>query len=140
MPIDRSRYSPEWPKISRQVKESAGWYCCRCSRPCRKPGESWAEFGTRAIALGWGLELHKRGRFVLTAAHLDQNPRNDDPTNLRALCSVCHINHDRPYLLHNRRRKRERAGQLNLIEPPALPVVPAGLGRNLLQLQPPFWG
>ena len=140
MPIDRSRYSPDWPKISRQVREAAGWCCCQCDRPCLRPGESWAEFGTRAIALGWGLELHKPGRFVLTVGHLDQNPRNDDPTNLAALCSVCHINYDRPYLLHNRRRKRERAGQLNLLEPPALPVVPAGLGRNPDQQQPPFWG
>lgn len=140
MPMDRSRYSPEWPKTSYQVREAAGWCCCRCSRPCRQPGESWAQFGTRAIALGWGLELHKPKRFVLTTAHLDQNPRNDDPANLAALCSPCHLACDRPYLLHNRRRKRERVGQLNLIEPPALPVVPAGLGLNPDHQQPPFWG
>lgn len=139
MPTDRSRYSPEWPKIARQVKDSAGWCCCRCSRPCRKPNEDWAEFGTRAIALGWALELHVPKRFVLTTAHLDQNPANNDLANLAALCAPCHLAHDRPYLLHNRRRKRERAGQLNLIEPPALPVVPAGLGRELNQLQPPLW-
>lgn len=140
MPIDRSRYSPEWPKISRQVRDAAGWRCCKCDRPCLRPGESWSEFGTRAIALGWCLELHKPGRFVLTVAHLDQNPRNDDPTNLAALCAPCHLAHDRPHLLHNRRRKRERRGQLNLLEPPALPVVPAGLGLNPDHQQPPFWG
>lgn len=140
MPIDRSRYSPEWPKISRQVKEAAGWCCCRCSRPCRMPGEDLEQFSTRAIAAGWGLELHKPGRFVLTVAHLNQNPRDDSPDNLAALCSVCHINHDRPFLLHNRRGKRERLGQLNLLGPTSMPVVPAGLGLNPDQIQPPFWG
>lgn len=140
MPMDRSRYSPDWPTISRQVKDSAGWRCTQCDRPCKLPGESWAELGARAIALGWGLELHQLRRFVLTVAHLDQNPRNDDTSNLAALCAPCHLHHDRPYVQHNRRRKRERADQLNLLEPPALPVVPAGRGQNPGHLQPPLLG
>jgi hypothetical protein len=140
MPIDRSRYSSDWPQISLMVRGAAGWCCVRCHRPCRSPGESWEDFGGRAIALGWGLELHKPRRFVLTTAHLDQNPRNDDWANLAALCVRCHLAHDRPHLLHNRRRKRERLGQLNLVEPPALITEPAGLGRSPLQLQPPLLG
>ncbi|KQQ31534.1 hypothetical protein ASF53_02205 [Methylobacterium sp. Leaf123] len=27
---------------------------------------------------------------VLTVAHLDQNPGNNDPANLKALCQLCH--------------------------------------------------
>lgn len=34
---------------------------------------------------------------VLSVAHLDQQPENNDPNNLAALCQKCHINHDRPF-------------------------------------------
>jgi hypothetical protein len=137
MPIDRCRYSPDWPEISQGVKVAAGWCCADCDRPCRQPGESWAEHGARAIALGWGLELHKPQRFVLTVAHLDQNPRNDLLDNLRALCVLCHLAYDRPFLQHNRRRKQERLGQLNLLEPPSMALESTA---NPNYLQPPLWG
>ena len=31
---------------------------------------------------------------MLTIAHLDHNPANSDPTNLRALCQACHFGYD----------------------------------------------
>lgn len=31
---------------------------------------------------------------VLTVAHLDHDPRNCDPTNLKALCQRCHLRYD----------------------------------------------
>ena len=34
-------------------------------------------------------------KVVLTVAHLDQNPLNNDEANLAALCQRCHLNHDR---------------------------------------------
>ncbi|MFQ4139625.1 hypothetical protein PGN35_025275 [Nodosilinea sp. PGN35] len=116
MPIIRDRYSDDWPQRARALKDAAGWQCQQCDRPCRRPGESWSELGDRVFALGWGLELHKRGRFTLTVAHLDQLPGNDDPTNLAALCSPCHLRHDTPHRQGNRRRKREYFGQLPLLE------------------------
>jgi hypothetical protein len=51
----------------------------------------------------------------VTVAHLDQDPSNNDPDNLKALCSVCHLEHDRPFRVHNMMRKRERSGQLHLL-------------------------
>jgi hypothetical protein len=36
-------------------------------------------------------------RIILTVAHLDQNPANNDESNLAALCQRCHLNHDRPF-------------------------------------------
>ena len=36
-------------------------------------------------------------KVVLTVAHMDQNPANSDPNNLRALCQRCHNAHDAPY-------------------------------------------
>ena len=30
-------------------------------------------------------------------AHLDQQPENNHPNNLKALCQKCHLKHDAPY-------------------------------------------
>ncbi len=40
---------------------------------------------------------------VLAAAHLDHDPTNNPPRNVRALCQRCHLLHDRP---EHRRRIR----------------------------------
>lgn len=84
------------------------------------PGENLSDF-TERIATGKLSEcpvvaecLETPQRFTLTVAHLDQNPMNDEPANLKALCAPCHLNHDRDYLNHNKLRKRERNGQLTL--------------------------
>ncbi|WP_052051082.1 hypothetical protein [Leptolyngbya sp. KIOST-1] len=63
----------------------------------------------------WLPELDHPGRFTLTAAHLDQNPGNNDPANLAALCSPCHLRHDTPHRPGNRQRKRKYFGQMPLL-------------------------
>jgi len=40
---------------------------------------------------------------VLAAAHLDYDPRNNRLRNLRGLCQRCHLSHDRPHHLAQRR-------------------------------------
>ena len=42
-------------------------------------------------------------RVVLAAAHLDHNPANNRPRNLKSLCQRCHLIHDRPHHLAQRR-------------------------------------
>ena len=42
-------------------------------------------------------------RVVLAAAHLDHNPRNNRRRNLKSLCQRCHMIHDRPHHLTQRR-------------------------------------
>jgi hypothetical protein len=42
-------------------------------------------------------------KVVLAAAHLDHDPGNNRPRNLRALCQRCHMLHDRDE--HRRRRR-----------------------------------
>lgn len=125
MPIERNRYPENWPEISLSVKQEANWTCQHCQRPCRKSGETWWEFieriqGTSHVDLDWinqtavSTICNYPQRFTLTTAHLDQNPGNNHRENLAALCSVCHLAHDRPFRLANRQRKLERRGQLNL--------------------------
>ncbi|MGG6240913.1 HNH endonuclease [Nodosilinea sp. AN01ver1] len=126
MPMDRSRYPENWEAIAIAVKEVARWHCQHCGRPCRKPDESLFEFVVRMEGEDWpeldwvnhtavSTICDAPGRFVLTVAHLDQDPSNNDPSNLRALCSVCHLRHDAPYREANRQAKRERDGQLSLL-------------------------
>lgn len=52
-------------------------------------------------------------RIVLTTAHLDHNPQNNDDDNLRALCQRCHLIHDLSQHIRNR-RLRKLKGQLKL--------------------------
>jgi hypothetical protein len=47
--------------------------------------------------------LLRTTRVVLAAAHLDYDPANNRLRNLRSLCQRCHLTHDRPYHLAQRR-------------------------------------
>lgn len=134
MPMDRSRYPKNWNAIALQVKTEANWHCQDCDRPCRRPQEAPHDFEERVAEQSpdWGAEMYEEthddehgivwvpllGRFVLTVAHLDQDPANNDPKNLRALCSVCHLRYDAiPHARsrrRNRRAKLEADGQLSL--------------------------
>lgn len=40
------------------------------------------------------LDGEKIIRIVLTVAHIDHNPQNNDYNNLKALCQRCHLRHD----------------------------------------------
>lgn len=53
---------------------------------------------------------------VLTIAHLDQDPRGDDPERLRALCQRCHLTYDKQPAQRARRERiyAELRGQTTL--------------------------
>jgi len=63
-------------------------------------------------------------KVVLTCAHLDHNPANNDESNLRALCQKCHLRHDQPQHAASRKRTRlanrektiAETGQLRLFD------------------------
>jgi hypothetical protein len=67
---------------------------------------------------------------VLTTAHLDHDPAHNDDANLAALCCRCHLEHDRPHHLANRRRTiRSRWALADLfVGPYAAPPHPARQG------------
>jgi Holliday junction resolvase RusA-like endonuclease len=81
-PENRGRYPADWKEIRKEILARAE-YCCEGSPAfprCRAPhGQFHPDTGSRV---------------VLTIAHLDQNPENNDRGNLRALCQRCHLRHD----------------------------------------------
>ena len=89
MPIDYSRYPPDWKQTRARILERAGNQCEWCSAPNRQPHP---ETGSEV---------------VLTIAHLDHDESNWDVTDdrLAALCQRCHLQYDAP---EKRRRRREK--------------------------------
>ena len=127
--MERERYPEDWNLTAKAIKEASHWQCEQCGRPCRKPGESIAAFEQR-LDSAWrplltekladyehtGVLQYRPQRFLLTVTHLDQNPGNSAPENLKAFCAPCHLRYDRRFQGFNRRKKLERRGQLSLFE------------------------
>lgn len=105
MPMDRSKYPPDWEVISKRIRfERAGNRCEWCDAENYKP---------HPITFSW---------VVLTVAHLgipkpDGSPGSKEDRmdcreeNLAALCQRCHLNFDRPDNLRSARRKRQRKNE-----------------------------
>lgn len=132
MPMNRALYPPNWDAIALQIKEAANWTCQQCGRPCRKPKVGWLEFVYWLLEEGktgwydetsdyisceesgeWGYRERPQ-RFTLTVAHLNHEPSDCRPENLKALCSVCHCRYDLKAMPRKKRLKAERLGQLTL--------------------------
>jgi 5-methylcytosine-specific restriction endonuclease McrA len=127
-----SPVSKEWKAIRKTILERAGHRCERCNAPDREyvdrpyDRETYMLAGSGAVfcattgePLGWILDDQYSGghrvKIVLTIAHLDQDPRNNDPANLQALCQRCHNLHDAPHRRRNAgetRRGRKAVGDL----------------------------
>lgn len=55
---------------------------------------------------------------VLTVAHLDHQPENCDPQNLKAWCQRCHLHYDRDHHAETAYRTRREGRALgDLLEP-----------------------
>ena len=133
----RERYPADWDQIALAVKQQAGWRCEHCGKACKRQDEDWPQFYQR---MGWRpQEEKKRGRYILTVSHQDQDPQNCDRANLKALCSVCHLNYDRSFRPTQRRLKAEWHGQLRIDDPGEvglqLSLVPDRVGPYALPFQ-----
>ncbi len=97
MPIDYKRYPKNWQEIAIEAKNAADWQCQHCRRHCLRPGEKRS------------LTRSEWTRFTLSVHHSDCTPENNQPENLIALCTPCHL------ALHGRgRRSNVSPGQLSL--------------------------
>jgi|SRR6185503_5265772 len=109
MPMDPSKYPPDWREIAARIKAEARYICEDCGMQCRTPDEPF--------------DTHRRTMSVhhIGVAKPDGSP--GDPhdkldvrrENLLALCSRCHLARDLPLHIANaartRRAKKVAAGQ-----------------------------
>lgn len=137
MPIDYSKYPPDWNDIRLTRLAIAGEERDRYGNitkeaNCEECGVTNHEFGARCIKTGKfytfemcshgedivdGADLPDKGfSIVLTIGHLDHDSENHQicTDRLRAWCQKCHLAYDRPMRIIQRDRK---AGQLFLVEP-----------------------
>jgi hypothetical protein len=85
---NRHEYPPDWEDISLVRREQAGWVCEWCGAAQGQPHPITGS------------------RVVLTVAHLNHTKMDCTVGNLAALCQRCHLNHDRPRHIANRKRNR----------------------------------
>lgn len=136
MPIDYSKYPPDWRAISLRIRERAGNKCEACGAPngvyivrSTEDPERWAmDDPSTGGCLTMDGELYKWSeapeefaaqtkmvKVVLTVAHLDHNPANNDETNLRAWCQLHHLRYDAQHHATNARvtnsKKRVQAAK-----------------------------
>lgn len=123
MPMNRKLYPKNWNAIARKVKDKAFWTCQECQRPCRPPSKTWEQFEDwvmeehpdwwpdfyeEVIHRGVLIEEFRKNRFTLTVAHLNHDPSDNRPENLKALCSVCHLEYDKPKHIETRKERRRK--------------------------------
>lgn len=89
-PENKILYHPEWKLISLKIRIE------RAKNKCEKCG----------IENGKQIE-GKKGKIILTVAHIDQDPTNNNFNNLLALCQRCHFKLDLPYNLKKRWMKKK---------------------------------
>ena len=118
-PALRWYYPIDWPQLSRWVRFTRGQGRCQtCRRPHGQkvvclPDGRWCDLSTGQWTTGRGarctlpcpvdLLASRRTRVSLAAAHLDHDPAHNRPSNLASLCQRCHMLHDRPHHLAQRR-------------------------------------
>ncbi len=119
-PENKHLYPKDWQSIRTEVLIRADSKCEFCGVPNHVEG-CWTSEGfddcleLPSLLRQRKTEGYKVIRIVLTIAHLDHDPTNNDMSNLRALCQRCHNRYDRKHRDESRKRNRyldaERAGQ-----------------------------
>ncbi len=132
-PEFRWLYPIDWRELSVAIRfKRAGGRCETCGRPHGKlvihlgDGRWWDEdrevwrcgrgkTPRRSPAIVDDRRPVLTTRVVLATAHLNHDPSDNRPGNLRALCQRCHMLHDKPEHLARRRltyRARKALGDL----------------------------
>lgn len=124
-PENKARYPKDWPQISKAIRERAKNSCEKCGAPngntvlrgtsedyhglpCYAVPAPLGSIGAHVFSADTGdvldarvvADLEREGwkpvKIVLTVAHLDHQPENCAPENLRAWCQRCHNIYDMP--------------------------------------------
>ena len=115
-PENKHLYPKNWKQIRQSILERANNKCEFCGVENYAEGYR-DEDGKFVISEGMqqetdALDGYKIIKIVLTIAHLDHNPQNCNPENLRALCQKCHLNYD----IEHHRETRRNSKKLPLFE------------------------
>lgn len=87
-PENKHLYPPNWPEISKFIRfQRAGGKCEQCGLP----NYAHVNKHTRELCLP---DEPDAIQIILTVAHLDHDPRNNDYANLKAMCQRCHNRYD----------------------------------------------
>jgi hypothetical protein len=140
-PALKGHYAGDWRLLSDAVRFGrAGGRCEECDRPHRtliyaladgRWFDPWRQvWRDQRGAPDQGPQPRDAAsmrlvRVVIATAHLDHDPANRDPANLRALCQRCHLRHDFAAHLRQRRvtcRRRYAIGDLFLGTYPVNPL------------------
>jgi hypothetical protein len=121
MPWDRSRYPPDWPAISKRIRERDGNACKNCGAPngqeiMRAPNSTaWRLVDQiRGSDIGY---LEERGgrivKIVLTVHHLPEAESTMDCRDevLVSVCQACHFSMDRAGNIAKSKETRNRKRQ-----------------------------
>ena len=97
--------SKEWKAIRKSILDRADHCCEGIPRypDCRaKNGEPHPVTGSTV---------------VLTIMHMDHDPTNNDPSNLKAGCQRCHNTYDQPFRQKNAAKtRRSKSPQTDLVD------------------------
>ena len=96
-PEHAARYPRDWKAVSAYARDRAGWRC--------QGSPAYPE----CVAVNGLPHPVTASLVVLTVAHLDHQPENCDPANLRAWCQRCHLTYDAAFHAINARATRRKA-------------------------------
>jgi len=142
MPIraeNKDRYPRDWPAISRAIRERAGQKCEKCKAPngatvfrftnedyhykpvyMTKAGDVFDAENGQDVGYEYAADdtdlTGKWVRIILTVAHLDHQPENCDPDNLRAWCQRCHNAYDAPMRRAGIKSRKWKSGLFGALE------------------------
>jgi hypothetical protein len=125
-PENKLLYPANWKEISKSIRERAGDRCEFCGVSNYAVGyrnsanefiEIECSFAGDMEALDAISEGYKIIKIILTVAHLDHNPSNCDPANLRCLCQKCHNTYDRKHRnINAQATNRKKKGMQDLFK------------------------
>lgn len=96
-PENRGRYPADWKKIRAQILERAHHRCEQCGVPnhAYRNNVTGEVTDDPWVTENWiCVDEDSVARIVLTIAHLNHQPEDCRPENLKALCQRCHLRLD----------------------------------------------
>ena len=108
MPIDYSKYPPDWKeRIRPEILKRAKYKCENCGAPHKSFRVDVSKGCVYYLNSEDAKQENKLGikttRIILTISHQDHNIMNNEYNNLKALCQKCHLKYDKELHLMNRK-------------------------------------